>query len=212
MPHVCDTSTACKPLADRLITCCVVCMLWVSKFRWCMNVHILIQHLRGQTCQQYVEREYRAVLHLQRQHPGLARRPQPQPLPAAGDVGGPPWCEACSPPYLQRPLACGSHRRQWHGICSSATASPAPAEACSRIGPCELTAIACCRGSAARSEDGDLAPGQLPRSMSLGSDAGFNADSKYEYRPQPLARDAGLEVRVSHGAGLGHSCTSAAGG
>lgn len=84
-------------------------------------------------------------------------------------------------------------------VCSSATALPAPAEACGRIGVCELTACARFRGSAARSEDGDLAPGQLPRSMSLGSDAGFNADSKYEYRPQPLAATQGLRCAGSDG-------------
>lgn len=50
------------------------------------------------------------------------------------------------------------------------------------------------RRASARSDDGSHAGDGAPlqRSMSLGSNAGFNADSQYEYRPQPLAATQGL--------------------
>jgi hypothetical protein len=41
--------------------------------------------------------------------------------------------------------------------------------------------------------------------MSLGSDAGFNADSKYEYRPQPLAATQGLRCTGPTGRNWGAS-------
>lgn len=56
------------------------------------------------------------------------------------------------------------------------------------------------RATAAHSDDGSQAGDGTPlqRSMSLGSNAGFNADSQYEYRPQPLLATQGLRWESTH--------------